>query len=269
MPQNPDYPELQEAQSTWRWTPPADCLKDKVIVVTGAGDGIGRAAAKTFACFGANVVLLGRTRSKLDAVFDWITDNTSTDPVIVPADLRTLADDSAAALAGAIGDHYQRLDGVLHNASALGPKLPIAHYPAGTWSEVFDVNVTSAVVLTQALHPLMERTDAPSVVFTSSSVGRVGRAYWGAYAASKFAVEGLMETYAAETEAAGFKVNSLNPGATRTAMRREAYPSEDPHSVPTAESRMDVYVYLFSCASTGVTGHKLDARDWSGPEVDA
>ncbi|MDA1073652.1 MAG: YciK family oxidoreductase [Proteobacteria bacterium] len=265
MPQNPDYPELEEARSHWRWQPPAGCLAGKVILVTGAGDGIGSSASRTFASYGADVVLLGRTRSKLEAVFDWIVANTSTDPVIVPCDLAHLAQPNADALANSIMDHYQRLDGLLHNASALGPRLPIAHYPVHTWNEVFTVNVTSALLLTQSVQPLLERGDHPSVIFTSSSVGRAGRAYWGAYAASKFAVEGLMETFADETEAAGFRVNSLNPGGTRTPMRRAAYPSEDPQSVPPPENHMDLYVYLLSEYSRGVTGQRLDARTWAGP----
>ncbi|MEM8769549.1 MAG: SDR family NAD(P)-dependent oxidoreductase, partial [Pseudomonadota bacterium] len=125
----PDYPELDAARANWQWQPEANCLQGKVILVTGAGDGIGLAAAKTFACYGASVVLLGRTRSKLEAAFDWISEHTDTEPVIVPAELEALADDSAAALGNAIGEAFGRLDGLLHNASMLGPKVGIAHYP--------------------------------------------------------------------------------------------------------------------------------------------
>lgn len=258
------YPALSEARAGWKIDPPNDLLKDKVILVTGAGDGIGRAAAKTFARFGAHVVLLGRTREKLEAVFDDISNNTNTNPVIVPADLRYLADENAMALADSIQDSFGHLDGLLHNASTLGQMLPLAHYPKSTWDEVFAVNVTATAVLTRHMLPLLDLSAAATVVFTSSGVGRKGRAYWGAYAASKFAVEGMMQTLADETETAGrIKVNSLNPGGTRTAMRALAYPAEDPATLPTSEDHMDLYLYLFSALGRRHHGEALDARDWT------
>jgi len=260
-----DYPELASAKESWRFQPAADCLRDKVILITGAGDGIGRAAAKTFATFGANVILLGRTRAKLETVFDWISGHTSTEPVIVPCDLAHLGDANADALADAIFENFGRLDGLLHNASRLGPKVPIAHYPTEQWQQVFQVNVASVFLLTRTLLPLLEQPDSASVVLTSSSVGRKGRAYWGAYAASKFAVEGLCQVLADEYEHTGrIRFNSLNPGGTRTAMRQTAYPAENPAEVPTPESRLDLYLYLLSDLSKGITGVQFDARDWPG-----
>jgi len=261
-----DYPELEAAQTGWRYKPAGGCLEDKVILVTGAGDGIGRAAAKTFASFGASVVLLGRTRSKLEAVFDWIGENTATEPVIVPCDLTALGDENAAALGNAIDESFGRLDGLLHNASLLGPKVPLAHYPTDEWQRVFQVNVHAAFVLTRELIPLLDRSASASVVFTSSSVGRQARAYWGAYAASKFAVEGLTQILADEYEHAGrIRFNSLNPGGTRTPMRQAAYPAENPQDVPTPEERMDLYLYLMSDASINESGKQFDARDWTPP----
>jgi NAD(P)-dependent dehydrogenase (short-subunit alcohol dehydrogenase family) len=262
-----DYPELDAARTTWRYQPEPGCLGGKVVLVTGAGDGIGRAAAKTYAAFGANVVLLGRTREKLETVSDWITAQTDSEAVVVPCDLAALRDDNAAALANAIGDEWGRLDGILHNASMLGPKVPIAHYPTTDWVQVFQVNVHATFVLTRALIPLLDAAPAASVVLTSSSVGRQGRAYWGAYATSKFAVEGLSEILADEHEHGGrIRFNTLNPGGTRTAMRRAAYPGENPADVPAPEERMDLYLYLMSDAASGVTGCRFDARDWHPPE---
>ena len=259
-----DYPELAEARGGWRYQPPADCLAGKVILVTGAGDGIGRAAARTFASYGANVVLLGRTRSKLEAVFDWISEHTGTQPVIVPCDLEGLADDNARALGHAIVDAFGRLDGLLHNASLLGPKVPLAHYPTDQWQRVFQVNVNAVFLLTREMLPLLDEAPHASVVLTSSSVGRQGRAYWGAYSASKFAVEGLNQILADEYEHSGrIRCNSLNPGGTRTAMRRAAYPAENPKDVPTPEARMDLYLYLMSDESIGQSGLQFDARDWT------
>ncbi len=266
MPKSPEYPELEAARAGWRFQPEDDCLRGKVILVTGAGDGIGAAAARTYACYGADVVLLGRTRSKLETVFDWIEAETDTRPVIVPCDLRALDDASADALHDAIADGFGRLDGILHCASALGPKVPIALFPTADWQEVLQVNVTAPFLLTRTLLPLLNAAPAASVVLVSSTVGRKGRAYWGAYAVSKHALEGLMEVLADEHEHAGIiRVNSLNPGATRTAMRAAAYPAENPASVPTPEERMDVFVYLMADASNGISGEALDAREWRGP----
>ncbi|NIP13267.1 MAG: YciK family oxidoreductase [Pseudomonadales bacterium] len=265
MPKSPDYPELETARSGWRFQPDDDCLRGKAVLVTGAGDGIGAAAAKTYACYGADVILLGRTRPKLESVFDWIEAETDTRPVIVPCELRALDDASADALHDAIAEGYGRLDGILHCASALGPKVPIAHYPTAAWQEVLQVNATAPFLLTRTLLPLLNAVPAASVVLVSSTVGRQGRAYWGAYAVSKHALEGLMEVLADEHEHAGIvRINSLNPGATRTAMRAAAYPAEDPAKVPTPEERMDIFVYLMADASSSVSGEALDARDWAG-----
>lgn len=268
MPASPDYPELAAGRAHWRYQPAADCLHDKVVLVTGAGDGIGRTAARTFACYGANVILLGRTRSKLESVFDWIAANTDTRPVIVPADLEVLGDEAAAALADSIRDEFGRLHGVLHNASLLGPRVPVAHYDTAQWLRVMQVNANAPFILTRHLLDLLEAGGDASVVFTSSSVGRKGRAYWGAYAVSKFALEGLTDVLADEHENAGrIRVNSLNPGATRTRMRALAYPGENPADVATPEQKMDLYLYLFEAASRGITGQAFDARDWGGPPV--
>ncbi len=267
MPKSLDYPELDEGRRHWRYQPASDCLSDKVVLVTGAGDGIGRTAARTFASYGAHVILLGRTRSKLEAVFDWITAGTDTRPVIVPCDLAALADESTGALVDAIEGEFGRLDGLLHNASLLGPHVPVAHYDSQQWQSVMQVNAYAPFLLTRDLLPLLEASGDASVVFTSSSVGRKGRAYWGAYAVSKFALEGMCQVLADEHESAGrIRFNSLNPGATRTRMRATAYPGENPASVATAEQKMDVYLYLFEAASRGLTGAAVDARSWPGPD---
>ena len=266
MPQNPDYPELTAAAPGWRFQPDPDCLAGKAILVTGAGDGIGKAAAKTFACYGADVVLLGRNRGKLEAVSDWISAATPTKPVIVPCDLLALRDENAESLADAIENSFARLDGLVHNASMLGSKLPIAHYPSNEWQQVMQVNVFAVFLLTRILLPLLDASGCASVINTSSSVGRQGRAYWGAYAVSKFALEGLTQILADEHEHAGrIRFNSLNPGGTRTAMRRAAYPAENPATLPAPEAHMDLYVYLVSDQSRSVTGRQFDARTWTGP----
>ena len=258
---------LDEAAATWRYQPATDALQGQTILVTGASAGIGACLAKTSAIFGANVVLLGRRREKLDTVFDWIEAHTDTLPVIVPADLEHLTGEAAEQLAHSIRETYGRLDGLIHNASLLGAKTPLAHYPAQEWQRVFQVNIHAPFILTQALFALLDEADRASIINISSSVGREGRAYWGAYSASKFALEGFSQILADETEQAGrIQVFSLNPGATRTAMRAAAYPTEDPQTVAPPEAHMDLLLYLLSARGQPgypATGTLLDARDWT------
>ena len=261
------YPELKAASADFRFAPPDDLLAGRTILITGAGDGIGNALAKTSALLGANVALLGRTRSKLEATFDWIEAHTDTEPVIVPVDLAQLTEESVDTLAGLIGETYGRLDGLVHNASILGARTPIPHYPVEQWHQVMQVNVNAPFILTRGLFDLLDGGDDTSVIFVSSSVGRQARAYWGAYAVSKFALEGLSQTFADEIESAGrIRVYSVNPGATRTTMRSTAYPMEDPAGVTPAEAHMDLFSYLLGGKRHGKplppTGAQLDARTW-------
>ena len=270
-----NYPELAALASDWpdflQPTLNSRALSGKQIVVTGAGDGIGKALAKTLACIGANVILLGRTRSKLEAVFDWINQHTDTDPVIVPCDLARLDGATVATLAESIRSHYGSLHGLVHNASMLGPKVPIAHYPAEQWQAVMQTNVNAVFMLNQGLFELLDANDHSCVIHVSSTVGTQGRAYWGAYSASKFALEGLNQILADETETAGkIRVYSVNPGGTRTGMRREAYPLEDPMSLPTPEQHMSLFVFLLAgsllpgriARELPATGAQIDARNW-------
>lgn len=264
------YPELTAAQENWRYLPDENALAKKTILVTGAGAGIGATTAKTLAYYGANVVLLGRSRDKLEAVFDWIETNTPTQPVIVPADLEALTQDSVATLHDSIESTYGCLHGLIHNASALGPKVPIAHYPIEQWQRIMQTNINAPFILTRGLFTLLDSAPFCCVLNVSSTVGRQGRAYWGAYSASKFALEGFSQILADETETAGrIHVYSINPGGTRTAMRKAAYPMEDAETVPLAETHMDMYLYLLEGPQPGKplppTGAQLDARSWKPP----
>ena len=260
------YPELAQSQSGWRYQPGADAMQGRTILITGAGAGIGAAMAKTLALYGANIVLLGKTRNKLESVFDWITTHTNTEPVIVPCDLTQLTPDAVDNLADSVQETYGGLHGLVHNASLLGAKTTIGLYPAEQWPEVFQVNVHAPFLLNRGLFRLLDAQHDSCVVHISSTVGRQGRAYWGAYSASKFALEGLSEIFADETESAGrIRVYSINPGGTRTKMRAQAYPAEDPTSVPLPESHMDMLLYLLAepaGKSLPPTGSRLDARNW-------
>lgn len=243
------------------WQPIPALLADRVILVTGAGDGIGRAAARSFAAHGATVILLGKTQGKLEQVYDEIVADGHPEPIIVTLDLQYLTPDTARELATTIEQETGRLDGVLHNAALLGSMTTVEDYSPDRWQQVMQVNVHAAFLLTQALLPLLREAPDASIVFTSSSVGRKGRAFWGAYAVSKFAVEGLAQTLADELEAvSAVRVNTLNPGATRTRMRSAAYPGEDPNSRPTADSLMPLWLYLMSADSMGISGQRFDAQ---------
>lgn len=240
------------------YTPAPDLLKDRVILVTGAGDGIGATAARTFARHGATVALLGRTQAKLEAVYDAIEGDGSPTPIISVLDFARAQGDDYQNLADNIASEFGRLDGLLHNAGILGQRSPIGHYDVKTWLEVMHVNVNAQFILTQTLMPLLQEAADPTLVFTSSGVGRKGRAFWGAYAVSKFATEGLMETLADECD--WLRVNCINPGGTRTAMRRAAYPGEDPATLKTPADIMNPYLYLIGPDSSGVTGQSLDCQ---------
>jgi len=239
-----------------------DLLQGRVIMVTGAGDGIGRAAALAFAAHGATVILLGRTTSKLEAVYDEIEQADGPQPAIVPLNLEGATAADYEQLANRIEESFGRLDGLLHNASILGARTPLEYFEPAVWNQVMQVNVTGAFLLTQAMIPLMKRSEDASIIFTSSGVGRKAKAYWGAYAVSKFATEGLMQLAADELDTQEFqiRVNSVNPGATRTRMRAFAYPGENPLRNPAPEEIMGVYLYLMGPDSKGTTGQALDAQ---------
>ncbi|MFA0810792.1 YciK family oxidoreductase [Microbulbifer epialgicus] len=240
---------------------PNNLLKDKIILVTGAGDGIGKTAAKTFAAHGATLVLLGRTTPKLEMVYDEIEAAGGPQPAIFPMDLSKASIENFENLAEAIDQEFGRLDGLLHNASLLGQRTPLANYNFATWQEVMQVNVNAAFGLTKSLLPLLEKSEAGSIVFTSSSVGLKGRAYWGAYSVSKFATEGLMQVLADELDGvSNIRVNSLNPGATRTSMRATAYPAENPQTVVAAEDIMPTYLYLMGEKSREHSGKHFSAQ---------
>ena len=165
----------------------------------------------------------------------------------------------------AIEREFGRLDGLLHNASILGSKVPIESYDTTNWKNVLDVNLNAAFILTRELLPVMQKSRDASIIFTSSGVGRKGRAFWGAYAVSKFAIEGLTEVLAQELEnTSNIRVNSLNPGGTRTKMRAQAYPAEDPGTLPMPLQHMALYLYLIGPDSKGITGEKFDAKTWEG-----
>jgi NAD(P)-dependent dehydrogenase (short-subunit alcohol dehydrogenase family) len=245
---------------TWEiMTKHANSLQDRVILVTGASYGIGKAAAYGFANAGATVVLLARTQESLNAIYDDFIKKGLPQPVVVPFDLEHAPEEAYFQLRDMIGNEFGRLDGLLLNAAMLGPRTPISNYNWQTWSRIMSINVNSQFLMSRTLMPLLE--EAPydaSIIFTSSSVGRQSKAFWGAYAVSKFAIEGLMQTMAVELEnTSNVRVNTINPGATRTTMRSEAYPAENPETVKTPEELVDDYIYLMGSESRHINGQAL------------
>jgi NAD(P)-dependent dehydrogenase (short-subunit alcohol dehydrogenase family) len=241
--------------------PSPDELAGRVIAITGASDGIGRAVALACARHGANVILIGRNARKLEAVHSEIESGGGPEPIIALLDLEKALARDYDQLADAVSERYGRLDGLLHNAGILGTLTPIEQYDVPTWCRVMHINVTAAFALTQVLLPALKRSKDASVVFTASAVGRRGRAYWGAYAVSKFAIEGLSQILAGELEnISAVRVNTLNPGRARTMMRRQAYPAEDINTLPMPEALTGPYIALLGPASRGVTGEAFDCQ---------
>lgn len=240
---------------------PQDILRDRIVLVTGASDGIGRALALHAADHGAQVILHGRNVAKLEKVYDDIEAlDDAPRPSIAVMDLATANSDAYRSLADGLETEFGRLDGLVLNASILGDRFSIEQYDAAKWQQVMHVNVTSAFALTQVCLPLLQKSEDASVIFTSSGVGRTGRAFWGAYAVSKFATEGLSQVLADEHRHGNLKVNCVNPGATRTSMRLEAFPAEDRDALKRPQDILPTYMYLLGPDSRGVTGESLDAQ---------
>ncbi|GAB0148967.1 YciK family oxidoreductase [Marichromatium sp. PS1] len=236
-------------------------LQDRVILVTGALEGIGRAVAMAAAEAGATVVLSAIDEHELDPVYDAIEAAGYPQPAILPIDPEAATADDYIAVANILGDTFDRLDGLAHCAAFTPYLSRIDDYDAEDWERVLKVNLTAPFMLTQACLPLLRAAPDPSVVFTSDRVGQTGKAYWGAFAAAKFGLEGLMQVLAEETSEAGqIRVNSIDPGVVRCAMRATLYPGEDPMQHPAPESVVEPYLRLLGPAGRGITGQRIQAQ---------
>ena len=244
-----------------RYEPAPALLKDRVILVTGASGSIGGALARACAGLGARVILTGRSVRKLEGVYDSIVAAGGPRPSIAPLDFEKADASGYDALTEAVRGEFGRLDGLAHIGALLGDRSPIAHYDVPTWLKVMHVNVNAPFILTRTMLPLLELAADPSIVFATSGVSVKGRAYWGAYAASKFAVEGLMQVLADELDQEKpIRSNSVNPGAVRSPMRAKAYPGEDPLQLAPPEAVLAPFLYLLGPDSRGVTGCRFDAQ---------
>ncbi len=241
------------------YSPRNDLLDGRVILVTGATSGIGLAVSRDLVRHGATVVLHGRDAAALENVYNELKE-LGPEPVAAQLDLERAQGQEYQHLTDLIAERFERLDGLVHNAGILGDLSPIEHYDIGLWQKVMHVNVNAPFILTRCLLPLLHQSKDASILFTTSGVGNVGRAFWGAYCASKFATEGLAQVLADECENTSVRVNYINPGSTRTGMRRKAFPAEDPDTLPAPESITAAYLYLLGPDSAGMSGNRFEAR---------
>lgn len=239
---------------------PDDLLANKTILITGAGAGIGKALAIKCAELGANVILLGKTVKKLEAVYDQIESLSKKSAAILPVDLNGATEEHYRDLADTVLREYGKLDGLVHNASHLGVLSPFTQIESEMWNQVIQTNLNAEFLMTKHLIPVLEKAQNGSTIFTTSSVGHKGRAFWGPYSVSKFATEGMMQCVADEYENSSLRFNAINPGATKTAMRASAYPAEDVSLLKTPEQILDVYLYLLGDESVKITGQRYNAQ---------
>lgn len=243
------------------YQPAADLLKGRVILITGASDGIGKAVALAAAAHGAQVVLHGRSVRKLEGVYDAIVNAGGPRPSILPLDFEKAGPEEYERLITALDQEFGRLDGLLHNASMLGERAPIEHFDVSKWMRTLHVNVNAPFILTRGCMPLLKRSADPVILFTSSGVVPHPRPFWGAYLVSKWASDGLMHMLAEELENnPAMRVNSINPGKVRTNMRLQAYPAEDRSTLPEADSIVAPYLFLLGPDSRGVHGQTIDCQ---------
>jgi NAD(P)-dependent dehydrogenase (short-subunit alcohol dehydrogenase family) len=244
------------------YTPAADLLQERVILVTGAGSGIGRAAAEAFAAHGASVVLLGPIQRQLEVVYDSIEAVGGSQPAMFVLDFDDAKEEDFHGLAHSIGQEFGRLDGLFHNAAILPFLSRMDDYELEAWQQVMRVNLTAPFLLTQACLPLLRAAADASILFNSDAVGRQGKAYWGAYGVAKFAAEGMMQILAEELRgSSAIRVNSIDPGAVRTDLRAKVYPGINPDTWVEPQTIVAPLLYLMGPDSKGVTGQAFNAQD--------
>jgi NAD(P)-dependent dehydrogenase (short-subunit alcohol dehydrogenase family) len=244
-----------------QFTPDVGLLAGRVILITGAGSGLGRALSIECARAGADVILCGRNGAKLERVYDEIEGIQAPQPAIAVLDLAAATAADYDNLAATIAGEFGKLDGVVHAAGLLGERTPLEQYDVPTWCRVLHVNLTAPFILTQVLLPALRKSADASVIFVSSGVVKNPRPFWGAYAVSKSGLESVRSMFSQELEGEpNIRVNSVNPGRMRTAMRAAAYPAEDPNTLPTPESVTGTFLYLLSAKSRGIDGQYIEAQ---------
>lgn len=241
----------------WQATP--DLLKDRVILVTGAGNGIGAATAICYAQHGATIVLLDKHVRNLETVYDTIESAGGIQPAIYPMNLEGATEKDYVDLADTIEKEFGRLDGVFHNAALLGALIPLTHFEMELWYKIMQVNLNAPFMITRSCLGLLMKSDHASIVFNADRAGRHGKAYWGAYGISKAATENLMQTLADELEQnTSVRVNSVDPGPVATSLRNLAYPGENPENIAKASDVVLPFLYLMSADAGDTTGQQFE-----------
>lgn len=235
-------------------------LKDRIALITGASRGIGAAIAKRYAAEGAHVICVARTTGALEELDDEIK-AAGGSATLVPLDLEKT--EMIDGLAAPLLERFGRLDVLVGNAGFFARLTPMHQYPPNLWEQSFKLNVHANQRLLRAVHPLLFASPAGRAIFVTSSVARDIRAYWGAYAASKAALENMVLTYSKEVLETNIKVNLVNPGGTQSKMRAEAFPGEDPNTLPKPEDIVEVFVALAEAKNTR-HGELIAARDFCG-----
>jgi NAD(P)-dependent dehydrogenase (short-subunit alcohol dehydrogenase family) len=244
-----------------QFIPDADLLAGRVVLITGAGSGLGRALAIECARTGASVILSGRSQAKVERVYDEIEAMGAPQPAIAMLDLAVATAVDYDNLAKTIDGEFGKLDGLVHAAALLGDRTPLEQYDVPTWCKVLHVNLTAPFILTQVLLPNLRKSADASVIFVSSGVVKNQRPFWGAYAVAKSGLESVRSMLSQELDGEpSIRVNSVNPGRMRTAMRAAAYPAEDPNSVPTPASVSGPFLYLLSARGRGIDGQYIEAQ---------
>ncbi len=236
-------------------------LKHRVILITGAGGGLGGTAAVALARQGAHIILLDKNIPKMEQVYDRIVDNGDTEPTMYPFDLAGANENQYIELAETIERQYGSLQGLLHSAVDLSAFSPVVNIKTQEWGHTLNVNLNAPFLLTRVLLPVLQKSERASIVFTSDSSARNARAYTGAYGVSKIALEGFAKILAEELESSQkIRVNTIIPGPVDSPLRKKAYPAEDKSRLPAMDSVDSAYIYLFSDNSLGVTGQVIDAQ---------
>lgn len=244
------------------YKPDNDSLKERVVLVSGADTDIGCAAAKIYAQQGATVILVGGHVKELENTYDAIEQANGPQPAIFPLKFEEATIDTYSELTRVIENEFGILDGLLHANQRLGELTSIDHASVEEWTKVLHVNLTATFLLTQACLPLLRKADKASIVFSTDKLGQHGKAYWGAYGVSMAGLENLMQTLADELETnTNIRVNSIDPGAIQSAIRRSAYPGEDIRKLPTPDEVITQYLYLMADDSVNVSGEHFKAQE--------